>query len=103
MAQTQLIAGRFQQGREIGVGGMGTVYLGTDTQTGEQVAIKVLKPDIVRDAPSLLERFEREGDALRRLNHPTIVKVLGTVEENGNHYIILEYVQGGSLRDYRSK
>ena len=84
---------------EIGRGGMGEVYVATDTQSGETVAVKVLKPEVLEEDPTLLERFEREGQALRRLNHPNIVKMLSNLEENGQHYIIMEYVSGGSLHD----
>ncbi len=93
------VAGRFEIGDLIGRGGMGDVYLGTDLQSGQKVAIKVLRPDIVESDPSLLERFEREGEALRRLNHPNIVKVLAAFEEDGTHDIVMEYVSGGSLAE----
>jgi serine/threonine protein kinase/tetratricopeptide (TPR) repeat protein len=95
----QLIIGRYSKEREIGAGGMGTVYLGTDTVTGEYVAIKELKPDIIKDDPDIVERFAREAEALRKLNHPSIVKVLATAAENDRQYIIMEYVDGGSLGD----
>ncbi|MBN1681029.1 MAG: tetratricopeptide repeat protein [Anaerolineae bacterium] len=99
MSESQVIAGRFEILSSIGQGGMGDVFKGLDRQTGEPVAIKLLKPDIVAEMPSLIERFEREGEVLRQLDHPNIVKVLATVEENDLHYIVLEYVEGGSLRD----
>jgi serine/threonine protein kinase len=47
--------------------------------------------------PELVERFRREGEALRRLNHPNIVKVLAAVEETGQPYLVMEYVSGGSM------
>ncbi|HEX3050194.1 MAG TPA: protein kinase, partial [Aggregatilineaceae bacterium] len=78
---------------------MGDVYEGRDLQTGDKVAIKLLKPDIVDSMPNLIERFTREGEALRQLNHPNIVKMLDAVEEDGMHYLIMEYVGGGSLED----
>src|SRR5689334_3013623 len=84
---------------ELGSGGMGTVYRGMDTQTERLVAVKLLRPEAVADAPDLIERFAREADALRQLDHPNIVKVLDTFEEDGRRYIVLEYVAGGSLRD----
>ncbi len=99
MSETQLIANRYEIIRTIGHGGMGDVYEGLDTQTGETVAIKLLKPEIVESQPNLLERFQREGQALRQLNHPNIVKMLAAVEEDGLHYIVMQYVAGGSLRD----
>jgi serine/threonine protein kinase/tetratricopeptide (TPR) repeat protein len=99
MSQSQRLAARFVMGDLIGQGGMGTVYRGVDSTTGQAVAIKLLKPDLMVSDPSIVERFAREAEALRQLNHPNIVKVLGTVEENGQHYIIMEYITGGSLHD----
>ena len=93
------IAERYRKDREIGMGGMGVVYLGFDTVTGETVAIKELKPEMIKNDAEIVARFEREGEALRKLNHPSIVKVLATAEHQGLHYIVLEYVDGGSLRD----
>lgn len=95
----QLIANRYQVKEEIGAGGMGTVYKGVDTQTGEMVAVKQLKPEATTRDTGLLERFTREAEALRDLNHPNIVRVLDTIEESDNHYIVMEYVSGGSLDD----
>jgi len=87
----------------LGVGGMGTVYRGTDTLTGDPVAIKELKLDVLHSNPEILERFEREADALRVLNHPNIVKVLHSTAEDDHHYIVMDYVSGGSLRDLIEK
>ncbi|MCP4593240.1 MAG: serine/threonine protein kinase, partial [bacterium] len=83
----------------LGRGGMGDVYRGTDTQTGQIVAIKMLKPDIVANNPDIVARFVREGEALRQLKHPNIVEMVAAVEENGQHYLVIEYVAGGSLQD----
>ncbi len=94
-----LIAGRFQIGPVIGAGAIGNVFVGTDTLTGEKVAIKQLRGDLTTSLPEMVERFRREGEALRRLNHPNIVKVLSTVDEGGEHYIVMEYVAGGSLEN----
>jgi serine/threonine protein kinase/tetratricopeptide (TPR) repeat protein len=99
MAESNLIAGRFEQLELIGAGGMGLVYKGLDTHTGDFVAIKELKPEVFKQDSEMIQRFEREGEALRKLNHPSIVKVLASAHEGENHYIILEYVKGGSLRD----
>jgi serine/threonine protein kinase/tetratricopeptide (TPR) repeat protein len=82
---------------------MGTVYRGVDTLTGQVVAIKALKPEIIAEDKTILERFEREGEALRLLNHPNIVKMLATAKEDNNHYLVMEYVGGGSLQDLMNK
>jgi serine/threonine protein kinase/tetratricopeptide (TPR) repeat protein len=103
MAESKLIAKHFERLEEIGAGAMGTVYLGRDTFDDSKVAIKELKPEVIKEDPELVERFAREGEALRKLNHPSIVKVLASAEEDGNHYIVMEYVDGGSLRDLLNK
>ncbi len=84
----------------IGIGGMGTVYRGTDpTADGRLVAIKYLKPEIVQSNPAIVDRFRREGEALRDLNHPNIVQMLDAGMCDDHHYIVMEFVPGGSLRD----
>ena len=93
------IGNRYEIEKLIGSGAVGRVYLGRDTQTGDPVAIKELMADWVTRAPDALERFRREGEALRKLNHPNIVKVLAAFEENDQHYLVMEYVGGGSLAD----
>ena len=76
---------------------MGTVFKGLDTQTNLPVALKLLKSEALSDKPELIERFRREGEALRQLNHPNIVKMLDMIEDDGKHYLIMEYVSGGDL------
>lgn len=94
-----VFGGRYQVQDQLGAGGMGTVYRAQDLQNGELVAVKVLKRDVQNTVPDAVERFNREADALRRLNHPNIVKVLNHFEDNNQHYIVMEYVQGGTLYD----
>lgn len=101
---TTTISSRFQSDLHnasnfIGQGGMGSVYRGIDKQTGEAIAIKILKKEIIERDPEALRRFRQEGEALRQLNHPNIVKMLGEEEQAGIHYLVMEYVAGGSLRD----
>jgi serine/threonine protein kinase/tetratricopeptide (TPR) repeat protein len=103
MAQALMIAGRYQLHEELGAGGMGTVYKGTDTQTGEPVAIKLLKAEAITANPDMIERFQREGEALRQLNHPNIVKMLAALEQDSKHYLVIEYVGGGDLHDILEK
>ncbi len=95
----QMIGNRYRLHDVVGVGGMGTVYRAKDTQSGEEVAVKLLKAEAADNNPDLIERFTREAEALRQLNHPGIVKVLATAEEDGKRYIIMEYVTGGSLAE----
>jgi len=91
----QTIGDRYRLEHLLGSGGMGTVYQGVDTQTQQPVAIKQLRHDLTDD--QLIQRFKREGEALRELNHPNIVKMLDAIEENGDHYLVMEYVSGGDL------
>ena len=65
-----LVKGRYQLERIIGGGSMGNVYIGTDILTGETVAIKQLRVELTGNMPEMVERFLREGEVLRRLNHP---------------------------------
>jgi predicted Ser/Thr protein kinase len=90
---------RFEMGELIGQGGMGVVYLGLDTQTGKRVAIKRLRREVAAQSPEVLARFTREAEILRRLDHPNIVKLLAIEHAAGQHDIVMEYVDGGSLRD----
>ncbi|MDZ4766133.1 MAG: protein kinase [Chloroflexota bacterium] len=92
-----VIGGRYTLAHPLGSGGMGVVYRATDRQTGEIVAVKRLKSDIIANNPDLIARFRREGETLRRLNHPNIVHMQGTVEEGDDHYIVMDFVPGGDL------
>jgi predicted ATPase len=92
------VNGRYELYETIGSGGMGVVYRGLDNQTGSPVAVKLLKAAAVAEDPQMVERFIREGEALRQLNHPNIVRALDTAFEDGQHYLVVEYVAGGSLR-----
>ncbi len=88
---------RYEIQSELGQGGMGTVYLARDTQTNVPVAIKELKDR--GGKTELLERFRREGEALRQLNHPNIVNLLDAFELHDQHYLVMEYVEGGDLEN----
>jgi serine/threonine protein kinase len=72
-------------------------FYGIDLDSGEPVAIKALRSQVIEQNPNLLERFRREGEALHELNHPNIVKMLAAFEDDGQHYLVMEYVGGGSL------
>lgn len=91
----KLIANRYAQYEQLGRGGLGTVYRGIDTLTEIDIAIKHLRPDMADEEQ--IARFRREGAALRDLNHPNIVKMLDAIEEDGNYYLVMEYVSGGDL------
>jgi serine/threonine protein kinase len=99
MIEPHVIGERFTLERLIGQGGIGEVYYGIDQQTNQPVAVKALKPHVIEDNPKLVERFRREGEALKELNHPSIVKILAVIQEDKRHYLVMEYVGGGSLYD----
>jgi predicted ATPase/Tfp pilus assembly protein PilF len=97
MTSLRLLDERFEIGPVLGEGGMGRVFKGRDRLTGGAVAIKTLKPELVARQPQLVERFEREGEALRLLDHPNIVKVIAIPKVDGALHIVMELVDGGSL------
>ncbi|MCZ6787554.1 MAG: protein kinase [Planctomycetota bacterium] len=82
----------------IGAGGMGTVYKATQLSLGRPVALKILPEHLAQD-PQFLERFHREADALSRLSHPNIVTVYDRGETDGRPYLVMEFVEGYSLRE----
>jgi serine/threonine protein kinase len=83
---------------EIGRGGMGEVYLAEDFKLERKVAIKFLPQHLTKDRNNV-ERFEREAKAAASLNHPNIVTIYEIAEENDQIFIVMEYVEGKSLRD----
>jgi serine/threonine protein kinase len=99
MTSGKVIAGRYESGEVLGEGAWGMVRVGRDVETGEVVAIKILKNEVILGTPHAVERFKREAEALSRLNHPHIVRVLTAVVEHNLHAIVMEYVGGGSLGD----
>src|SRR5690349_20827137 len=96
MSAPTMIDNRFEMLELIDQGGMGRVYRGRDIVTKQEVAIKALKSDFAAD-PQVIARFAREAETLRKLSHPNIVKVLATINEGDQHYIVMEFVAGGSL------
>ncbi|HYN09447.1 MAG TPA: protein kinase [Vicinamibacterales bacterium] len=82
----------------IGAGGMGEVYRARDTRLGRDVAIKVLPADLASD-PERLARFEREAKAVSALNHPHIVTLYEVGSSDAGPYLVLEKIEGRSLRE----
>jgi beta-lactam-binding protein with PASTA domain/predicted Ser/Thr protein kinase len=95
----RLLGGRYEIGAAIGSGGMAQVFRGTDVRLGRDVAVKVLRSDLARD-PTFQSRFRREAQAAASLNAPSIVPVFDTgQDESGVPYIVMEFVDGRTLRD----
>jgi serine/threonine-protein kinase len=99
MSQRRVIGERFEIQGLIGQGGMGSVFKGIDLASGEPVAIKVLKREVIASDPEQVERFQREAQVLYQLNHPNIVRIWDAIFQDGDYYIVMEYMPGGSLRD----
>jgi serine/threonine-protein kinase len=91
-----VLGGTLELGEEIGRGGMGTVYAARHKKLGRMVAVKLLTEELAA-RPELRARFEREARALALLNHPNIVSVFELGDEDGQAYMVLELVEGGSL------
>jgi len=89
---------RYEIKRGIARGGMAQVYLARDQLLDRQVAIKVLFPEFARD-PSVVERFRREAQAAANLSHPNIVGIYDWGQERGTYFIVMEFIEGRSLRD----
>ncbi len=102
-AQARLLGGRYQVGELLGYGGMAEVHKGRDLRLGRDVAIKMLRTDLARDA-TFQERFRREAQNSAALNHPAIVAVYDTGEEmsaTGEKlpFIVMEFVAGRTLKE----
>ena len=83
---------------QIGRGGMGEVYQAKDTKLGRDVAIKVLPEEFARDTDRVA-RFQREAKLLASLNHPNIAAIYGLEESDGTHFLVMELIEGDTLRD----
>jgi eukaryotic-like serine/threonine-protein kinase len=97
-AGTTLVGGRYQLGALLGRGGMADVYAALDVKLQRPVAVKILRPGFAAD-DDLRSRFEREGRAAARLNHPRVVAVYDTGEDAGRPYLVMEQMPGETLAD----
>lgn len=98
----ELLSGRYEIESKIGHGGMSTVYRALDTKLGRNVAIKVLKEEFSSDM-EFVEKFKNEAQSVASLVHPNIVAAYDAIDEGELHYIVMELVEGVSLKDYIQK
>jgi serine/threonine-protein kinase len=94
--------GGFVLQSQLGRGGMGVVFRAHDPRLDRHVAVKVL-PEKFRDDATIRERFLREGRSAAKIDHPNVVKILSAGEENGVPYLVMEYVEGGTLESVLEK
>lgn len=98
----QKISDRYQIIKSIGEGGMANVYLAYDTILDRNVAVKVLRGDLANDE-KFVRRFQREALSASSLSNPNIVEVYDVGEDNGEYYIVMEYVEGKHLKNLLKK
>ena len=102
LSKGQKINDRYEIVKSIGEGGMANVYLANDNILERKVAVKVLRGDLSAD-DKFIRRFEREAQSVSNLSHPNIVEVYDVGEEDGNHYIVMEYIEGKTLKQLLKK
>jgi len=98
MAAEQLLNGRYRLLRPLGTGGMASVYLAEDLRLGRRVAVKILHPQFAAD-PAFVARFDAEARTVAALSHPHIVQVYDVGHDGDRYYIVMEYVEGQTLKD----
>jgi len=94
----KILADRYRLVEQIGVGGMAIVYRAIDQRTGHNVAVKVLRPEFNQDA-EFVSRFQREAEAASKMTHHNIVNLLDVGMDGENRYLVMEYVQGKTLKE----
>ncbi|PIQ24247.1 hypothetical protein COW36_10530 [bacterium (Candidatus Blackallbacteria) CG17_big_fil_post_rev_8_21_14_2_50_48_46] len=102
MTNSSLILGKYEIIEEIGRGGMGVVYKAKDVRIDRIVAIKelLINPALVKAAEEIIARFHREAQTAGGLQHPNIVTIHDFGEDNGKHYIAMEFIEGKNLKEY---
>ena len=99
MRRGDLFASRYELLSTLGKGGMGVVYLARDQQLDEEVALKVLRPEVMKEDPSILDRFKKETKLARRITHRNVLRTHDFGETGGTAYISMEYLEGVTLKD----
>jgi len=94
-----LFAGRYEIIEELGAGGMGEVYRVEDKKVGQEVALKLIKPEIAANKKTI-ERFRHELKTARMISHRNVCRMFDLGEEKGTHFITMEYVAGEDLKSF---
>lgn len=94
----KILANRYRLTEQIGMGGMAIVYKAVDMRTGHNVAVKVLRPEFNEDI-EFVGRFQREAEAASKMTHHNIVNLLDVGMDGENRYLVMEYVQGKTLKE----
>ena len=102
LSKGQKINDRYEIIKSIGEGGMANVYLANDTILDRKVAVKVLRGDLSSD-DRFIRRFQREALSVSNLSHPNIVEVYDVGEEDGQYYIVMEFIDGKTLKQLLKK
>ena len=102
LSKGQKINNRYEIVKSIGEGGMANVYLANDKILNRKVAVKVLRGDLSSD-DKFIRRFQREALSVSNLSHPNIVEVYDVGEEDGEYYIVMEYIEGKTLKQLLKK
>lgn len=97
-----MINDRYEVIKSIGEGGMANVYLANDTFLDRKVAVKILRGDLSTDE-KFIRRFQREAYAASALSHPNIVEMYDVGEDNGTYFIVMEYIEGRTLKQLLKK
>ena len=93
----RILANRYRLIEQIGMGGMAIVYRAVDLRTGHNVAVKVLRPEYNEDR-EFISRFQREAEAASKMTHHNIVNLMDVGMDGENRYLVMEYVQGKTLK-----
>jgi serine/threonine-protein kinase len=97
-----ILGNRYELIEKIGGGGMALVYKAKCQLLNRYVAVKILRPEFTNDE-EFVKRFRIEAQAAASLSHPNIVSIHDVGQENGLHYIVMEYVDGVTLKEYIQK
>ena len=98
MNEQKILANRYRLTEQIGMGGMAIVYRAVDLRTGHNVAVKVLRPEFNEDR-EFIGRFHREAEPASKMTHHNIVNLLDVGMDGDNRYLVMEYVEGKTLKE----